>query len=129
MTSSDSHPERTAALLTALGPDRLAGLHRHFRADLDGLIADAAALSPGDDSRTLHPRAHRLHGSASSLGLDATALALGELAERLSAGAVPAAALMALLDAAETGRARAWAVLAPVLPGLAEAHAPSDSKR
>lgn len=114
-----SHPERTAALLAALGPDRLAALLVHFRDDLARLVAVAGV---GADDRVLHDWAHRLQGSGSTLGLDATAMALASVADIIAAhpDGAPRRDLVAALATAEAGLARAWHMLAASLPDLAK---------
>jgi hypothetical protein len=115
---ADSHPDRVAALVAALGPARLAGLVQHFRADLAALTAAADSL----EAAALQNWAHRLQGSGSTLGFDAAALALAGVAT----GACSGAAVQAALAEAAAALARGERQLAAAVP-LAGA-APPDAQ-
>lgn len=122
---ADIHPERTAALLAALGPERLWALQRRFRDDLAGLSAAAAA---GADDSSLHGWAHRLLGSGGTLGLDATAAALATVCDVIAAhpDGAPRAVLLDAIALADAACERGWRALASVLPGPADEHDADD---
>lgn len=124
---ADSHPERTAALVAALGQPRLLAMLRRYRDDLAGLSAAAVA---GADDRSLHAWAHRLLGSGSTLGLDATAAALATVCDAIAAhpDGAPRAMVQNALALAEAACDRGWRALAPVLPDAA-GHDAAASKR